>query len=487
MKNKSIKKNYIYNLIYEILTILVPLITTPYISRVIGVDGIGVYSYTYSISFYFALVAVLGTTVYARREVAFLQDDKEKRSILFWEIIVFKLITTIISLILYLIVSHLLGFGLIGVIQSLYIVEVLFDITWLFQGMEDFGKIVLRNTIIKMLNVAFIFIFVKSSNDLIIYIFGLAFLSLIGNVAMWFSISKDIEKINIKKLKPFRHLKGAIALFIPTIASQVYLLLDKTMLGLFTIDNIENGYYEQAQKVIRICWTVLTTFSTVMAPRIAYTLAKKDTEKLREYLLKSFSVIWFMSIPIVFGLIAIASNLVPWFFGVEYLKDIILLKILSFVIIPIGITGVIGSQYLVNAKKNKIYTLSIILGAVTNFTLNMVLIPMYYSIGASIASVIAEIIIMIVQVYYITKKLKMICLKDILKTSLKYLFAGTIMFTAVYGISTLLAPEIKNTVMLIVIGAIIYVGILLIMRDKLLNEILMSILKRLNIKRKSKN
>lgn len=465
---KSISRNYIYNVIYQVLILLVPLITTPYIARILTVDDIGIYSYTYSIVTFFVILAELGSAVYARREIAYCQNDKNKRSILFWEIIIIRVVTTVLSLCLYFFYVANSANLKIAIIQMLYIVAVSFDITCFFQGLEDFGTIVLKNSMIKILSMILIFIFVNSEDDLIIYVSILAILPLIGNIITWKEISKYVKKVSINELKPLKHLRGILILFIPTIASQVYLILDKTMLGFFTTDNIENGYYEQAQKIIKMCWTFLTTFATVMSPRIAYLYSQNDKKKLKEYMCDSFNFIWFLSSALAFGIIAIADNLIPWFLGSDYNKVIILLYIFSFILFPIGISGVIGSQYLVTIKKQRVYNISIIVGAVLNFSMNYFLIPRYYSIGVSISSVITEFIITIIQVIYVTCVLKDISLKDIFSNSWKYILSGIIMYICLRNISPYFDSTAIYTCLLIAIGALIYFLSLILLKDKLI-------------------
>lgn len=467
---KSISKNYIYNLIYQILILLVPLITTPYISRVLSVEGIGTYSFTYSIAYFFSLLAELGSIAYARREIAYCQDDSYRRSVIFWEILILRIITTIITSIVYIIYISNSNFFIIGIVQIMYIFSIVFDITWFFQGMEDFKTVVIRNSVVKIFTMFCIFMFVKAENDLIIYILVLAILPFIGNIATWIGLKKYIVRIPIKELKPLRHLKGTIALFIPNIASQVYLLLDKTMLGFFTIDNIENGYYEQAQKIIKICWTFLTTFSLVMSPRIAYVYGKRDREKIKEYMQVSFNIVWLLASALSFGIISIVNNVVPWFFGDSYYKVIDLLIIFSFILYPIGITSVIGTQYLITTKKQKIYTGSIIVGAILNIIMNYFLIPRYYAVGAAISSVAAEIIIAIIQIFYIVYYDKVITIKDIFEPSWQYILAGSIMLMILRKIDSFLHPNILNTVILILIGGIIFFIILILLKNKLVLE-----------------
>jgi len=457
-------------MIYQIFILLVPLITTPYISRVLSVEGIGVYSFTYSTATFFALLAELGSFAYARREIAYCQDDKEKRSIIFWETLILRIITTLVCIVLYFIYVINSKYITIGLIQMIYIIAVVFDITWFYQGMENFGTVVVRNSVIKIIGMIFIFIFVKNENDLLLYIFGLAIITLVGNVITWSNISKYIKKISLKELKPLRHLKGTINLFIPNIASQVYLLLDKTMLGFLTTDSIENGYYEQAQKIIKISWTFLTTFSAVMAPRMAYIYVKENKEKLNEYMRKSFNVMWLISSILTFGIISVSHNAIPWFLGDEYSKVITLLEIFAFVLFPIGINSVTGTQYLVTLKKHRIYTISIVIGAILNFIMNCYLIPRYYSIGAAISSVIAEVAIAIIQIVYIVYYIKDIKMKDIFSSCWQYILSGLIMLFVLKSISHIMNSSIYNSILLIFIGGLIYFLILIILRNKLVLE-----------------
>lgn len=462
---KSVCKNYIYNLIYEIITLLVPLVTTPYISRVLGAEGIGTYSFTYNNAAYFTYFAALGTTVYARREIAYLQDDRIKRSQLFWEVITLRLATTIISTIGYLVFWLLSGRDTIVLIQGIYIIAVFFDITWLFQGMENFGVVVLRNIVIKAVGVIFIFIFVKQRSDLILYIIESAAMPLIGSFILWFGVKKIVSKPDFHHLDIKRHLKGSFALFIPTIAAQVYLLLDKTMIGTISTGSVENGYYEQAQTIIRICWTFVTTFGTVMSPRLAYVFSNKDWSEVRQQMRHSFRVVWFLAIPIALGLISITDSLVPWFFGEEFLSVKVLLYVFSWIVIPVGVNAITGNQYLVATKRQTWYTISVIVGSCSNFILNLILIPRLLSTGAAIASVIAEILIAGVQIYYIVIKLKELSLRDVSNGALRYFVSGGIMMAVNLFVSRFLPSTMCSTLLLVALGTILYIGILLILKD----------------------
>ena len=240
MSPKSIKKNYIFNVAYQILTILTPLITAPYLSRVLQPDGIGRVSFAESIVSYFSLVAVMGISSYGQREISYVQNDVAKHSEVFWNAKILGFCTAGITIVIYIIFSLLQKENAtLYLILTLNLVANFFDITWFFQGMEDFAKTVTRNAIVKIMQICYIFLFVKDKTDLPLYV---------------------------------------LSLFIPSVAIQIYTVLDKTMIGVITGSEYENGYYEQAMKISKMLLVLVTSLSTVMVPRIGHLFEnnKKD-------------------------------------------------------------------------------------------------------------------------------------------------------------------------------------------------------------------
>lgn len=451
---------------YQLLLLIVPFITTPYLSRVLGANSIGIYSYANSIVSYFILFACLGTGTYGQRAISYVQDDKEKRSRAFWETFCFRLIMSLITLVFYGIYIFIVKENkLIFIILSLNIMNIIFEISWFFQGMEDFKKTVLRSGLVKILNIIFIFTFVKSSDDLVLYVLGTMALTLLGSISLWTYVPKYIKKVN--NIKPFRDIKTIIKLFLPTIAIQVYTLVDKSMIGWFSQGEnyFENGYYEQAEKVVKICLTVVTSLGTVMIPRIGRVFKEGNHEKIKEYMYKSYRFILMLAIPICLGLISISSIFVPIFFGQGYEKVEILLIILSFLTIIIGLSNANGYQYFVPTGKENILTLSVVIGAIVNFILNLILIPKYYSIGASISSVIAEGLVTLVGFIYIRKE-KIFSIRTIIKESFKYLLSGIVMFVILLFIKQYLHISTISLAILIVSGGLIYVLMILILKDE---------------------
>lgn len=467
---KSIAKNYIYNLIYQMLTIVLPLITTPYLSRVLGAENIGIYGYTLSIVTYFVLFGTLGIAMYGQREIAYVQNNQTKQSKTFWEIVITRFITLAIAS-----VTFYITFCIRGEYTTYYTILLLellanaLDISWYYQGIEDFGKTVVRNLVVKILSLVCIFVFVKTQADLWKYMLIYVLANALGNATMWLYLPKMLQKISLKTLEFKKHIKPVLSLFVPQIATQIYVVLDKTMIGNITNNMSDVGFYEQAQKIVKTAMLVVTALGTVMNSRIANAFAENKKEDVKKYLMQAFNIVWMLGIPITLGIMAVSSNLVPWFYGEGYEPVIQLLIATSPILLAIGLNNVTGIQYLIQTKQQKNYTISVTIGAIVNVIFNFILINLIGTVGAAISSVLAEFTILSVHFIYMRKDIKIL---DVLKSSIKYLISGLIMYVIVLSISKLISSSILNTFILIAIGAIIYFVILLILRDKFLNDII---------------
>lgn len=467
---KSITKNYIYNLAYQILLIITPLITTPYLSKVLGTEGVGIYSYTLSIATYFVLFGSLGVAMYGQREVAYLQEDKKKRTSTFWEIVIFRCITMTISLVIfYFIFANGPEYQLYYKILILELIANMIDISWFFQGMEEFKKTVTRNLFVKLVSVICIFVFIKAKEDLYKYILIYVLSNLLGNLSLWLYLPRYVQKIKFKQLHILKHLKPTIALFIPQIAMQVYTILDKTMLGSILGDMNQVGIYEQSQKIVKMPLTILTALGTVVAPRIANIASKDKKEEIQGYIQNSFSFVWLVGIPMMFGIMAIADDLIPWFLGTKFNGAIQVLYIGAPIIMAVGLNNVTGIQYLIPAKKENIFTRSVVIGAIFNFITNLILIPILKSKGAILASLLAETLILIIQLYYIRDEID---IKLAYKNSFKYILSGILMFIVTFAVGRFLDSTIKTTIIQILLGGCVYFITLIILKDELVYEFL---------------
>lgn len=467
---KSVKINYLLNLGYQLLLIALPLITTPYISRVLGDYAIGSYSFTQSIVTYFTLLGCIGLGLYGQREIAYCQNDFQKRTKLLYELVLLKVISVTISFILYsFLIQSMEKFQLLFYIQMIDLVANIFDINYFYQGLEDFSKIITRNVIVRFISIACVFLFVKSSDDLPLYVLIQSLSILFGNMSMWITLPKYLVRLDHVSLEIRRHVRPTLVLFLPQVAVSVYTVLDRTMIEVLTGNTREIGYYEQAQKIVKLALTIVTSLGTVMLPRISSLYAGDKYEEIKHYIYQSLQFVMLIGCPIMFGLIGVAHNLVPWFLGDQFLASIPLVMLTAPIVIFIGMSNVIGIQFLLPTRRQKAYTVSTLVGSVVNLILNLVLIPRFLSLGATFASVIAELSVTAFQLYCVHDVIR---LRPIIKENRKYMLLAFLMFLIVYPMSIWLKPTVLYTVLLIMIGASFYFIALICMKDPLIYGII---------------
>ena len=402
----NLRKNFIYNIMYQLLVLFLPFITVPYVSRVIGATGVGIYSYNYSIVYYFMLISLLGINNYGNRSIAKVRSNKDELSKTFISIYMLQFIMSSIMITLY--YMYILFFNktykTVALIQIIFIFSSMFDINWFFFGMEQFKLTVTRNTIIKVLSLILVFVFVKNSDDLNIYTVIMALSMLISKILLWPFVFKyvEIKKVRLKDI--LKHLKPCLILFIPVIAVSLYKIMDKIMLGsLSTVTQV--GYYENAEKIINIPMTIITALGTVMLPRMTNLISEGKIDKIKEYIEKSLKLVMFMAFPICFGIAAIASEFVPLFLGESFNESIKLVIYLSSTIIFISWANVIRTQYLIPTEKDKDYIISVFLGAFINLVMNIIFIPRYNALGACFGTIAAELTVMLYQTITVRKEL----------------------------------------------------------------------------------
>ena len=451
----QVAKNFLYNVSYQLLVIILPLITVPYVSNILGAEGIGDYAFTYANMQYFVIFGMVGITLYGNRQIAYVRDNKEKLRNTFFSIYTLQLITTTISFILYLIFVLVFNNGdykWLYIVQGINIIASMTDISWLFMGLEQFKKTVVRNTIVKLASLASIFIFVKSSNHTVIYTLILALSALVGNLTFWLYVPKAIGFKSIKISELNLHLKASLALFIPQIAIQIYVLLDRTMLGAIT-DTVQVGFYENSQKIVKIVLTLATAIGTVMMPKIANTVASGDMKKVKYYIKNSFFFVSALSIPLMFGLMGVAPELSAWFFGNNFAGIEKLIIISSLIILAISWSNVLGMQLLVPLNKTKEFTISVTSGAIINFVLNLVLIKNFGATGACISTIIAEFTVTSVQFYLLKDFIKA---EELIKPVLLFIPASIVMYIFVRIIGNSMGAGILTNIVQGMVGVITY-------------------------------
>lgn len=469
----SVIKNYIYYLIFQILSMILPIITIPYVSGILGAEGIGVNAFTFSIAQYFMLFATLGITLYGNRQIAYVRDDLQARNNTFWEICLIKLCTTAVSLASYLIWIFIFAtkFKLIFIIQSINILSIALDISWFFVGLEEFRKTITRNIIVKIMGVALIFIFIKQPKDVWKYVLILASTELLGQASLWIYMPGYVTFPSLKDLKVIRHFTPVMSIFISQVAIQIYSVVDRSMLGILSEES-QVGLYDMAQKIVKLSITIVTTLGTVILPNLSNLYIKNDMETIKKQMSKYFLFASYLSIPIMFGIIGIADTLVPWFLGSNFLDSIILLKITSPIIVFCAWSSFLGT-YLVSSNNQKQATTAVIFGAVTNVIFNSIFIPNYEAIGACIGTVIAEFSVFLVEFYF---SRNILSFKNSLSSISKYILSSSVMFLVIKFIENCLGVHWYVTFIQIISGVMIYVSILFTLKEKMNKEILYKVI-----------
>ena len=473
MPRKSITKNYLYNLTYQILILVLPLITTPYLARVLGATGTGIYSYTYTIVNYFVLFGSLGVSLYGQREIAYAQQKKHKRKKIFIELVTFRFITIAIAIFIY--YMFFIKTGVYSVYYKILLFELIagaFDISWFFQGLEEFKKTVTRNILVRTISVALIFIFVKKAEDLTTFMYIYSLADLIGNLSLWIYLPRYFRGVKVNNINIMHQIGPVIMLFIPQVTSKLYNMLDTTMLGKMIEDKAETGYYEQSQKMIRLLLTVVTSLGTVMIPRMANMFANGEKKQINYYMKRSFSFVFILGFPMMFGLISISKAFTPIFFGPGYEKTAILMCIISPILVLMGVSNVLGNQYLIPTQRQKEYTIAVGVGVVVNFILNYIFISLWASIGACIATVLSQIVVDYMQFRVLKNEIK---IKSVVKLSYKYIFASVIMFVACSLTKLIVNTGIATIALQVVVGVLVYGFILIKLKDENLYMLLRKI------------
>lgn len=426
-------KNFLYNVGYQVLIIIVPIILAPYLSRIVGPKGIGTYSYTYSIVTLFGLFANLGIAKYGNREISKCGNDRPKRSQVFAELLSIKFICGLVTLGIYLcyVTFFVREYQTAFYIQTLNLLSFIMEVSWLFWGMQEFRITTLACTVMKILSIFLVFAFVKSEADIYYYIFILASNALLIQLLTCFFLKKYIDFKCFFRMFINRHWKHVFLLFFPMLAKYLYSTMDRIMLGSF-IGIEEVGYYENVQSINITFVYVLTAMGDVILPQMTQLYEAKEAQK-REILSQGiFHVITFLSVGGMYGFIGVADQFIPWFYGDKFSVCVPLLRLLAPDLLFAGYSDLIRSIFLLPQYRDKEYVIALVIGAVANFCINYALIPHLYSIGAIIGTIVAEAMVMIIQFWFIRKEVK------------KTYFFRNIVIYVILGLQILLACEIVN-------------------------------------------
>lgn len=454
MTKPSTKSNISYNIIYQVLVMILPFVTAPYLSRIIGSEGVGIYSYTHSIANYFTLFSLMGLANYGNRSIAQSRDNRQLLKTNFSEIYTMQILFSSLSLFVYIIGVLLFGgeYRTILCIQMLYVLSAGLDISWFYYGMEKFKIMVIRNAIVKIITTICIFVFVKSVDDLWKYAFIMATGSLVSQITLWARI-KSIVIFKIASWRNFRkHIKSNLILFIPVIAVSLYRVMDKIMLG--AISTMEQtGIYENSDKLVTLPLTIIASIGTVMMPKMSNIFARGNSNQSYRLIRDSMQFIVALSSGMMFGMAAIAQVFAPIYYGNEFIKCGTMIMVMSPILLFGSIANVIRTQYLIPKSKDKIYIISVILGAVLNMLINLLCIPKLGAMGAVIGTIVAEFTVMLVQCMCVRKDLEF---STYMKDSWLYIVSGIVMFVLIKLIQKNAVASLSNVFIQILFGVLVY-------------------------------
>jgi len=458
---RSIKKNFAFSSAYQILNVLVPLVTTPYLSRTIGSVGNGLFTYTQSIANYFVLFAVLGITNYGVREVASCGEDRQARSHAFWNIFAMNLVTGVLVCLVYFLYCFTLGRDnmLLALIWSLWVIGSTIDVTWLLNGCQEFKIPMIRNFCTRLGGMAFIFLFVHTEADTWAYVFAIAAPFFINAVLVWPFVHNYVDPVRPKWHDMLKHLKPNLLLFIPVIATSLYTLMDKVMLGLMA-GMEQTGLYDYSEKISKMPMAIITALGAVVLPKMTETIAAGRMREAKE-LVKT--TMWFMeacALALTCGIIAVAPEFVPVFFGPGFEPCVQLMSVLSLIIPLICATNVMGIQYLVPSHRDKGFTASVLVGAVVDLIMNALTIPYFGALGAAAATVMTELAVLVIQAWLVKGELS---LAEYARDALPFVVIGVVMIVVIRGFSaalTIAGAHMGVTLVLeVAVGAVVYLSL----------------------------
>ncbi|MDK1717140.1 polysaccharide biosynthesis C-terminal domain-containing protein [Dellaglioa algida] len=472
---QGLKKNFTYNVIYQALIVVFPIVITPYVSRVLGVSNLGVYGYTSAIAAYFALFAKLGINAHGNRIIAKSRENRDEMSKNFLATFMIQIILGILMTIIY--ILYVLIFinnnKVIFLIQGINIIACIFDITWFFQGLERFGVVIFRNVLVKIMTGVAIFTLVKSKEDLLVYTVILAVSQLVGFIIVFPYIKNEINFINPVKIRLRSHLKPITILFLPVIATSLFTSLDTIFVGIFSgVKQV--GFYTMALSVVTMPKAIIGALGTTMLPRMSniYAQSSTNSSKVANYLNITIMFTSTYAIGAMFGIIGVANVLIPIFLGPGYNQSILFVQILSIQIPFYAWGNLVRTQILIPKNEDKPYVISIILGAFVNIVINLILIPQIGALGAVIATVITEITLSVYEIIYVRNELK---IKEFSLFILACILSGIIMMWVILMSNIVLKEGIGTLILQVLIGGVVFlilmIGYLLLSKNKIISDI----------------
>lgn len=474
-QQKSLKVNAILNITKTLMGLVFPLITFPYASRILMPEGLGKVNFALSIISYFAIISSLGIENYGIREAAKLRDDKIQLSKFSKEIFMINMISTIVAYALLAVaiifIPKFLEYRRLLIVSSATILFTTLGMNWLYSAVEDYLYITIRSIIFQVISLILLFLLVHSKDDYVKYA-AISVVSNVGSNILNFVHSRKYISFKIDKpLKFKKHLKPIMVLFAMAVAVKIYTVLDTTMIG-FLKNDYEVGIYTAATKINKIVLSLVVSIGTVLLPRLSYYSSMEDKTEFYKLAYKGFDILLLIALPSAVGLSLLSTSIVHLLSGNGYEAAILPMRIMNPIIVVIGLSNFIGIQMFMPLNKEKWTLYSVLVGAVVNFFINLFLIPMYGSVGASIATLCAEITVTLTQLILLRRFLK---INKIAKSLIKYFLNSVVMGVFVYACVRFISVEWVELVIGVIVGVVVYILILVIEKNELIYEVLTSI------------
>lgn len=453
----SVKTNIAYNFAYQVLILALPLVTAPYLSRVIGANGIGTYSYSYAIATYFVYVVMLGLNNYGNRTIAAC-GSREERTRVFWSIYTMQVICFVISGFTYALYALLWAENqLVALLQGLYVVSSLFDINWFFFGVEQFKLTVIRNTIVKVFTVVLVFLFVKSASDVTLYVGIMGAGTLLSQAVLWPFLRKFVGIYRPKPKEVLSHVKPNVILFVSVIAISVYNTLSRIMLGAMAGTEAV-GYFENAEKIVSVPSSLVSAVGTVMLPRTSALMARGKYDEASAHIDRTMAYIMAFAGVATFGIPCVADSFVMVFYGPGFEKTAEILVVLCATVPLLAFGNVMRTQYLIPKGRDSVFLLSAVCGAVASVTVNYATIPQFGAMGAAYASVAAQAVVLVCQVVCVRRDFPV---RRYVLLSTLFLLMGAIMSFVLQFVPR---PEnsLIDTFATVAVGLAIYVPLMVV-------------------------
>ncbi|AEE17067.1 flippase [Treponema brennaborense] len=482
--HNSIKRNAFLNMVRTLLSIIFPLITFPYATRILQPEGIGKVQFSASIISYFVMIAGLGIGTYGIRETAKKRDNEEKLAKVTKELFLLNLIPTVIAYILlgiaFVFIPKFNSYRELLIIYSATILFTTLGVEWLYSGLEQYAYITIRQFVFQLISLILLFVLVKQPSDTAKYALISVFANIGANICNLCHSRKYVLWRFPVKLEILQHLKSVFILFGMRIAASLYVSIDTTLLGFFT-DDRQVGYYESANKMTRIVVSLITSVTAVMLPRLSFYIEKQDFKSFKDLSGRSFAVTMMFAFPMSAGLFVLSENIILLISGNLFLPAVPVMKVLSLLILAISLSSFFGNQIFLPLGKEKISLYAMLVGAAVNIVLSVMFIKKLGVLGVAVASVIAETSITI---FYLIVAIKKSIFIVAIKPLVHYVFASLIMTVVVFFINTIKFHLIIRTFCAVLSGMCIYGMLLFFMRDKTFMELSRQLKNKIYINRR---